>query len=189
MQGNERYLTPADYAFVIRDDVLGHIGDGSPRRLLKAEEAAAKIMKSHLHERYDVAKILFPLSEHVPGRGYAPGQLVYWKPQGEPDDAYAVYQASANTASTPPGPGWGEFKGRDAMAMMYLADIAVYHFMAADTPGFALDNIKDRHREAMHWLRAVGKGEKDPGLPQRPGPGRYQGDFRFFSHPRENEFW
>jgi len=184
----QRFLTPADYAFVIRDDVLHHLEDGSQQRLLRAELAATRIMKSLLYNRYDIDKIFFPLSEYESGRGYVTGQLVYWKAEGEPDDLYEVYQAVANTNGNPTGAGWKKFEGRNAMVMMYLADIAIYHFLAADMPGLTTENVKDRHREAMAWLKSVGSGEGDSNLPGREVDDN-DGDFRFFSHPRENEMW
>jgi hypothetical protein len=163
-----RYLTPSDYSFQLRDDLLELISDGETERLPAAERAAAKQMTSKLAKRYDVEQIFFPIEEYNPALTYSEGRLLYYLVPGE--ETETVFQALQTvTGQDPPlVTHWQVFTQRDPLIVMYLADMAVYHFHAADAGRGLTQIVVDRYREAMRWLKAVADGDEEADLPQKP---------------------
>lgn len=186
------YLSPAEYEFIIRDDVLDAINDGSNTRLEKAEKAAAKYMMSHLGKRYDLAQIFFVVTKYDAAKSYVTGQMVYW----DDDDTtheYQVYEATEAIAAgeTPTNPKWQLTDQRDELVMMYLADITTYHFYAADGPVMN-ETVLKRFKEAKEWVVGVGKGEIIAQLPESTADEEdedYNPDIRFGSREQEDHYW
>jgi len=54
---------------------------------------------------------------------------------------------------------------RNALVVMYMVDIAVYHLHANITPNDVPEVRQVRYDNAMAWLRKVNKGEITPNLP------------------------
>ena len=186
------YLAPSEYEFTIRQDVLAAINDGSDTRLEKAEIAAAKFMMSHLAKRYEITKIFYIVKEYDAAKAYATGQMVYWD-----DDAtlqeFKVYEATEAIpiGVTPDDPRWELTEKRDELVMMYLADIAIYHFYAADGPVMN-ETVLTRYREAKEWVIGVGKGDMVADLPPNEaeeGDEDYNPDFRSGSREYEDPYW
>ena len=54
---------------------------------------------------------------------------------------------------------------RHALLLIFLKDIAVWHFITLCNAGADLDFRRFRYERAISWLRAVQKGEVSPTLP------------------------
>ncbi|CAG2532938.1 Mu-like prophage protein gp36 [Maribacter dokdonensis] len=57
---------------------------------------------------------------------------------------------------------------RNALVVMYMVDIAVYHLHANITPNDVPEVRQVRYDNAIAWLRKVNKGELSPNLPLPP---------------------
>ena len=188
------YLTPSEYEFTIREDVLDAINDGSTTRQDKAERAAAKFMISHLSKRYDVVQIFYIITLYDTSKSYVTGQMVYWKDPGDTDvQHYQVYEATAAIAPgvDPTDPAWELTTKRDELVMMYLADITNYHFYAADGPVMN-QTVIDRYKEARDWVIGVGRGDILADLPPstaEEGDDDYNPDIRFGSRDYEDNYY
>ncbi|WP_394749492.1 DUF1320 domain-containing protein [Spongiimicrobium salis] len=55
---------------------------------------------------------------------------------------------------------------RNALVVMYMVDIAVYHMHSNITPSDIPEIRKDRYDNAMAWLKKVADGKITPNLPQ-----------------------
>lgn len=189
------YLAPSDYEFQARQDVLEIIADGSETRLEKAEVASVNIMKSYLRGRYDVDLIFFPVKKFDPAIAFLEGELAYYSPEPpvdeepEPDKVYEALQDTVGNLPTDPL-FWTISYKRNPMIVMYICDIALYHFYSADATRMMPENIVHRYKDAMAWLKAVANKELDADLPQLPVDSLdIKTDFRTCSNPRENHRW
>lgn len=54
---------------------------------------------------------------------------------------------------------------RNALIVMYLIDIALYHMYSAVTPSMVPQIRVDRYNAAMKWLDMVRRGQINPALP------------------------
>ncbi|MDR1454099.1 MAG: DUF1320 domain-containing protein [Tannerella sp.] len=55
--------------------------------------------------------------------------------------------------------------GRNALLLIFVKDIAVWHYINLSNAGTELRLRQDRYERAVAWLRAVQKGEVTPDLP------------------------
>ncbi|GEN71587.1 phage protein Gp36 family protein [Chryseobacterium lathyri] len=61
--------------------------------------------------------------------------------------------------------------GRNALIILYMVDIAIYH-LHANTAGDVIPEMRIiRYNAAKDWLKAVAKGEISPDLPEKPDEG------------------
>lgn len=56
---------------------------------------------------------------------------------------------------------------RNALLLIFVKDIAVWHFINLCGAGNYYENRKDRYERAVAWLRGVQRGEITPDLPRR----------------------
>jgi phage gp36-like protein len=57
---------------------------------------------------------------------------------------------------------------RNALLVIFIKDIAVWHFVNICHVNTSLELRQDRYERAIAWLRAVQKGEVSPDLPALP---------------------
>jgi len=180
-----RFLTPDDYSFQLREDVAFLISNDDDQRLPNAERAAAKIMKSYLADRYDIATIFYPMLEYSDALTFNTDSLCYYRANEQ--ESYQVYQALENNTEVLPtnAENWQVFDKRDEMVMMYLADITIYHYYAADSVRTYTATIQERWKAAMQWLKGVSQGMLKADLPQLEKE-EIKSDFRFGSDEAES---
>lgn len=54
---------------------------------------------------------------------------------------------------------------RNALLLIFLKDIAVWHFLVLSNAGVELELRENRYNRAIAWLKGVQKGEIQPDLP------------------------
>jgi len=75
---------------------------------------------------------------------------------------------------------------RDPILLMYLKDIAVWHFLVLANPGVALEVRENRYKSAIGWLTKVQGGKVVPmGWPLEE-PAESQSYFQYGSNPRRS---
>lgn len=55
---------------------------------------------------------------------------------------------------------------RNALLLIFVKDIAVWHFLVLSNAGTDLELRETRYKRAVDWLKAVQKGEFSPDLPK-----------------------
>lgn len=196
----DRYLHPADYAFQARKEIRELLGGMDEKKLILAEQAAVREMKSALKKRYDISKIFFSFKIFDAALVYTNpvddlvlGPLVYFKKNTDADESYQVFECIETTTvgqSPESHPAkWKEFV-RDAFVMMYLVDITLYHLHSKDATRLIPKIREDRYQDVKDWLKMVASGEIDADLPQLATTDEnYVSDMRFNSHPVEDQRW
>lgn len=61
-----------------------------------------------------------------------------------------------------------EEDGRNPILLLYVKDIAVWHFIQLANPGVDLQLRETRYEKAIAWLKDVQKGIANPSLPLPP---------------------
>ena len=81
-----------------------------------------------------------------------------------------------------------EGEARNALLIIFLKDIAVWHFVNICNVNTSLELRQDRYERAVSWLRQVQKGEVMPDLPKLPVE-QQTGTIIYNSNPkRSNHF-
>lgn len=81
-----------------------------------------------------------------------------------------------------------EGEARNALLIIFLKDIAVWHFVNICNVNTSLELRQDRYERAVSWLRQVQKGEVMPDLPALPVE-QQTGTIIYNSNPkRSNHF-
>lgn len=84
-----------------------------------------------------------------------------------------------------------EEKQRNALLLIFVKDIAVWHFVNLCNAGTDLKLRQDRYERATAWLRAVQKAEVKPDLPviDEDGDGKPDaaGEFIYGSNPKKKQ--
>ncbi|DBA55125.1 DUF1320 family protein [Porphyromonas gingivalis] len=77
---------------------------------------------------------------------------------------------------------------RNALLLIFVKDIAVWHFVNLCNAGTDLSLRQDRYDRAIAWLKAVQKGDVSPDLPRLDADGDGQADMagavQFGSNPK-----
>lgn len=77
---------------------------------------------------------------------------------------------------------------RNALLLIFIKDIAVWHFVNLCNAGSDLELRKDRYNRAVDWLKAVQKGNVSPDLPRDTDEdGSTKGGITFGSNPKRNQ--
>lgn len=80
---------------------------------------------------------------------------------------------------------------RNALLLIFIKDIAVWHFINLCNAGTDLQLRQDRYERAVSWLRQVQKGEVTPDLPKPDADGDGNpdtaGSFIYGSNPKRNQ--
>lgn len=180
------YLTKQDILTYIEEDQLGIISRQSDATILRAEMAAKEEMASYLSARYDVDKVFIEVPNWAAGT-YNEGQFVNYQPNANAE--WAVYRAKENTNAAPSdNTKWELRDDRNAIVVMFLADITVYHLFTAINPRNIPELRGIRYEAAVAWLNKVQKMQANPNLPKLQ-----EADFvpqvKFGSNPpRSNQF-
>lgn len=80
---------------------------------------------------------------------------------------------------------------RNALLLIFIKDIAVWHFVNLCNAGTDLELRQDRYDRAIAWLRQVQKAEVKPNLPviDEDGDGKADGagEYLFSSNPKRKQ--
>lgn len=78
---------------------------------------------------------------------------------------------------------------RNALLLIFVKDIAVWHFLNLCNAGTDLSLRQDRYERAIDWLKAVQKGNVTPDLPKKTDEsGAPTGGIIIFgSNPKKNQ--
>ena len=83
------------------------------------------------------------------------------------------------------------YKERNALLLLFVKDIAVWHFVNLCNAGCDLDLREKRYDRAVSWLRQVQKGEVTPDLPRidadKDGSPDESNEYIFGSNPKRNQ--
>lgn len=74
---------------------------------------------------------------------------------------------------------------RNALLVIFVKDIAVWHFVNLCNAGTDLQLRQDRYERAIDWLKSVQKGNVTPDLPALPDDTK-TGIILFSSNPKRN---
>jgi len=78
---------------------------------------------------------------------------------------------------------------RNPVLLLYMKDIAVWHFINLANPAVEMELRLQRYEKAIAWLKSVQAGKAVPILPV---PGSPEGDdnfIKFGSNPRRNNYF
>lgn len=78
---------------------------------------------------------------------------------------------------------------RNALLLIFVKDIAIWHFINLCNAGTELQLRQDRYNRAIDWLKAVQKGDVSPDLPKivDEGGSEKNGIITFGSNPKKNQ--
>lgn len=78
---------------------------------------------------------------------------------------------------------------RNALLLIFVKDIAVWHYLNLSNAGADLQLRQDRYERAIDWLKAVQKGNVSPDLPKKKDEsGTPEGGIIIFgSNPKKNQ--
>lgn len=78
---------------------------------------------------------------------------------------------------------------RNALLLIFIKDIAVWHFVNLSNAGVSLELRQHRYDRAVAWLKAVQKGDISPDLPEaKDNTGTATaGVIKFGSNPKKNQ--
>ncbi len=75
---------------------------------------------------------------------------------------------------------------RNALLLIFVKDIATWHFLVLCNAGHELKLRQDRYERAISWLKGVQKGDIDPDLPEAEDESG-GGIIRFGSNPQRGQ--
>jgi len=81
-------------------------------------------------------------------------------------------------------------ESRDALLLIWVKDIAVWHYINIANPSVDYEAKERRYNSAIAWLKGVQKGSIVPDFPVRidaTGAVENNTQFRFSSNPRRNQ--
>lgn len=77
---------------------------------------------------------------------------------------------------------------RNALLLIFVKDISVWHFINLCNAGTELQLRQDRYERAIDWLKAVQRGDVSPDLPKVVEDGTEKnGIIIFGSNPKKNQ--
>lgn len=78
---------------------------------------------------------------------------------------------------------------RNALLLIFVKDIAVWHFINLCNAGTELQLRQDRYERAIDWLKAVQRGDVSPDLPKvvDESGAEKNGIITFGSNPKKNQ--
>lgn len=88
-------------------------------------------------------------------------------------DTTAVFNAAASA--------------RNALLLIFVKDIAVWHYIQLANPGIDIDLREKRYNAAIAWLKGVQKGDISPDLPETDDETFASGPVQFGSNPKRNQ--
>lgn len=84
-----------------------------------------------------------------------------------------------------------EGESRNALLLIFVKDIAVWHFINLCNAGTDLELRQDRYERAIAWLRSVQKSETKPNLPVKAEDDGHAaaGEYIFGSNPKRYQHY
>ena len=77
---------------------------------------------------------------------------------------------------------------RNALLLIFVKDIAVWHFINLCNAGTELALRESRYNRAIDWLKSVQRGDVSPDLPKKEEPGKpTSGNIIFGSNAKKNQ--
>lgn len=77
---------------------------------------------------------------------------------------------------------------RNALLLIFVKDIAVWHFINLCNAGTELELRQNRYNRAIDWLKSVQRGDVSPDLPTKEDEaGNTIGIIKFGSNPKRNQ--
>lgn len=77
---------------------------------------------------------------------------------------------------------------RNTLLLMFIKDMATWHFLVLCNAGTKLELRKERYDRAISWLKAVQKGDVTPDLPTTEAEtGSGSGIIKFGSNPQRGQ--
>lgn len=77
---------------------------------------------------------------------------------------------------------------RHALLLIFLKDMAVWHFVNLCNAGTDLQLRSDRYKRAIDYFKAVQKGDVSPDLPRaQDEDGKLKGGITYGSNPKRNQ--
>ena len=83
-----------------------------------------------------------------------------------------------------------EGDARNALLLLFVKDIAVWHFVNLGNACIDIELREKRYDSAVNWLRLVQKGDLSPDLPAKkaePGGDEIIGKIHFSSNPKRSK--
>lgn len=83
-----------------------------------------------------------------------------------------------------------EGDARNALLLLFVKDIAVWHFVNLGNACIDIELREKRYDSAVNWLRLVQKGDLSPDLPAKkaePGGAEIVGKIHFSSNPKRSQ--
>lgn len=76
---------------------------------------------------------------------------------------------------------------RNPLLLIFLKDIAAYHFLSIGNPAADIELRKARYERAVKWLEGVQKGSIVPDLPRKESEDTQTGFIRTGSNPQRTQ--
>jgi phage gp36-like protein len=76
---------------------------------------------------------------------------------------------------------------RNALLLIFVKDIAVWHFIQLGNPGIDIELRKTRYKAAIAWLIGVQKGDINPDLPEADDDTYASGAIQFGSNTKREQ--
>lgn len=76
---------------------------------------------------------------------------------------------------------------RNALLLIFVKDIAVWHYIQLANPGIDIELREKRYNAAIAWLKGVQKGDISPDLPESDDETTASGPIQFGSNPKRNQ--
>jgi phage gp36-like protein len=82
-----------------------------------------------------------------------------------------------------------EGSARNALLLIFIKDMATWHFLVLCNAGHELSLRQDRYDRAVSWLKAVQRGDVTPDLPAKADDGGTSsaGMIKFGSNPKKGQ--
>jgi phage gp36-like protein len=74
---------------------------------------------------------------------------------------------------------------RNALLLIFVKDIAVWHYIQLANPGIDIELREKRYNAAIAWLKGVQKGDISPDLPDADDDEHASGTIQFGSNPKK----
>lgn len=76
---------------------------------------------------------------------------------------------------------------RNPLLLIFVKDIAVWHFIQLGNPGIDIELREKRYNAAIAWLKGVQRGDISPDLPAADDETTASGPIQFGSNPKRNQ--
>lgn len=99
-------------------------------------------------------------------------------------DTEAIFIDAGSTG----GHGAPEPPERNKLLVIFVKDIAIWHYLNLANPGTDLKVRQDRYKSAIAWLKSVQAGEVVPDLPKKTPTENAAGGLAWGSNPKRGNY-